>query len=116
MMDDGCVAEVIANRDEPIPVISVNKNDTRSHRHGRSESLQDKLFAKFVPSCRCYGGKRGAQWTNFVDVRLLEQVIPAGDVDNESVSGGDKRTIADVKRPAFSLPLMANNFRRFNAR
>lgn len=54
-MDDGCAAEVIANRDEPIPVISVNKNDTRSHRHGRSGSLQDKLFAKFVPSRLFYG-------------------------------------------------------------
>jgi hypothetical protein len=54
-MDDGCAAEVIANRDEPIPVISVNKNDPRSHRHGRSGSLQDKLFAKFVPSRLFYG-------------------------------------------------------------
>lgn len=37
--------------------------------------------------------------------------------DNEPVLSGDKPAAAvDPKRPAFSLPLMTQNFRRFNAR
>ncbi|KAB8072739.1 Peroxin/Dysferlin domain-containing protein [Aspergillus leporis] len=100
---DEHTSDVIANRDVPIPVISVGKQRGESkdpkpsavHQRstsGAGRSLQDKLFAK-----------------------LLQQVIPAEDVDNDSVVMGDKRPV-DPKRPAFSLPLMANNFRRFNAR
>ena len=47
--------------------------------------------------------------------RLLQQVIPVediGDVDE----GPDKRSTKYVDRPGFSLPLMTNNFRRFNSR
>ena len=36
--------------------------------------------------------------------------------DNTSASSGDKPAAVDPRRPAFSLPLMTNNFRRFNAR
>ena len=46
--------------------------------------------------------------------RLLQQVIPTDDED-ETDSMGDK-AFASPKKPAFSLPVMANNFRRFNAR
>jgi len=50
--------------------------------------------------------------------RFLQQMFPVeGDGDNEPVLSGDKPTAAvDPKRPAFSLPLMTQNFRRFNAR
>ncbi|RAH81802.1 hypothetical protein BO86DRAFT_313146 [Aspergillus japonicus CBS 114.51] len=99
-MDD-TIAEPIVNRDEPIPVIfsDKQKHDTKHSRaggHKRSvsgagRSLQDRLFSK-----------------------ILEQVVPTEDADKESLS--DKSLAADPKRPAFSLPLMANNFRRFNAR
>ncbi|KAJ5124482.1 uncharacterized protein N7515_008307 [Penicillium bovifimosum] len=63
--------------------------------HSRSSSiskhsLQDRLFTK-----------------------LLQQVIP--DDQDETDSAGDK-AFASPKKPAFSLPVMANNFRRFNAR
>lgn len=47
--------------------------------------------------------------------RLLQQVIPNEDTDSENVSV-DKRSSEYVRRPAFSLPLMTNNFRRFNGR
>lgn len=36
--------------------------------------------------------------------------------DNDAVLAGDKAAAVDSKRPAFSLPLMTQNFRRFNAR
>ena len=48
------------------------------------------------------------------DCRLLQQVIPTDDED-ETDSLGDK-ALASPQKPAFSLPVMANNFRRFNAR
>ncbi|KAA8641912.1 hypothetical protein EYZ11_002156 [Aspergillus tanneri] len=94
--------DAIFNRSEPIQVTSVGQQShgsttepTTTGRErsvsGGHRSLQDKLFSK-----------------------LLQQVIPAEDVDDESVSIGLED--ADAKRPAFSLPLMANNFRRFNAR
>jgi hypothetical protein len=45
--------------------------------------------------------------------RVLQQVIP--DDEDETDALGDK-AFASPKKPAFSLPVMANNFRRFNAR
>lgn len=45
--------------------------------------------------------------------RVLQQVIP--DDEDEPDSLGDK-AFASPTKPAFSLPVMANNFRRFNAR
>ncbi|PWY91365.1 hypothetical protein BO94DRAFT_564732 [Aspergillus sclerotioniger CBS 115572] len=92
--------DAMVNRDEPVPVVFTGKHDGGSKsgvlkrsvsKAGRS--LQDRLFSK-----------------------ILEQVMPVEDVDAESVSTGDKPISTDNKRPAFSLPLMANNFRRFNAR
>ncbi|KAJ5780750.1 hypothetical protein N7457_005910 [Penicillium paradoxum] len=67
-----------------------------SSSHSRSSSLsknslQDRLFTK-----------------------LLQQVIPTDDED-ETDASGDK-ALASPQKPAFSLPVMANNFRRFNAR
>lgn len=45
--------------------------------------------------------------------RLLQQVIPTE--EDEIDASGDKAS-ASPQKPAFSLPVMANNFRRFNAR
>ena len=47
--------------------------------------------------------------------RLLQQIIPEEDVD-ELASAPDVRSSKYINRPGFSLPLMTNNFRRFNAR
>lgn len=46
--------------------------------------------------------------------RLLQQVIPKDDGEDEANAGNPLAT--SPKRPGFSLPLMSNNFRRFNAR
>ena len=48
--------------------------------------------------------------------RLLRQVIPADDADGSEAEDSPKRRKQPVNRPGFSLPLMTNNFRRFNAR
>ncbi|KAK4657737.1 Peroxisome size and maintenance regulator [Podospora pseudocomata] len=60
----------------------------------RAASIQDKLLEK-----------------------LLSQVIPAedGHTQTPSIMGGDDPP-AFAERPGFSIPLMSNNFRRFNAR
>lgn len=48
--------------------------------------------------------------------RLLQQVVPAEDIDSHAAETPDKRSSKRVTRPPFSLPVMTNNFRRFNAR
>ena len=48
--------------------------------------------------------------------RLLQQVIPTEDVNENGEVVQDKRSSKYIDRPGFSLPLMTNNFRRFNAR
>ncbi|KAI9368174.1 Peroxin/Dysferlin domain-containing protein [Aspergillus egyptiacus] len=91
-----------ANRDDPTPPLrgrqSASVEDPKLRRHGRSvsnvsQSMQDKLFTK-----------------------ILQQVVPVEDVNDESVSVGAKPVPLDTEKPAFSLPVMGNNFRRFNAR
>ena len=47
--------------------------------------------------------------------RLLQQVIPDEEVDDLDLPQ-DVRSSKYINRPSFSLPLMTNNFRRFNAR
>jgi len=47
--------------------------------------------------------------------RLLQQVIPEEEVEELDLPP-DVRSSKYINRPSFSLPLMTNNFRRFNAR
>lgn len=47
--------------------------------------------------------------------RLLQQVIPVEEIDGTDMPL-DERSSKYIRRPGFSLPLMTNNFRRFNAR
>ncbi|KAL4817175.1 integral peroxisomal membrane peroxin-domain-containing protein [Aspergillus spinulosporus] len=90
-----------ADRDDPTPPLRGRQSvtdDPNSRSHGRSvssirRSMQDRLLTK-----------------------ILEQVVPVEDVHDESVSVGAKPVPPDAQRPAFSLPVMGNNFRRFNAR
>ncbi|KAL4806202.1 integral peroxisomal membrane peroxin-domain-containing protein [Aspergillus unguis] len=93
---------VFADRDDSAPPSrgrrSASTDESSSSRHGRSvssirHSMQDRLLTK-----------------------ILQQIVPVEDVQDESVSVGAKPIPADAERPAFSLPVMGNNFRRFNAR
>ena len=47
--------------------------------------------------------------------RLLQQVLPDEEVEELGLPP-DVRSHKYINRPSFSLPLMTNNFRRFNAR
>jgi len=48
-------------------------------------------------------------------LRLLQQVMPEEEVEELDLPP-DVRSSKYINRPSFSLPLMTNNFRRFNAR
>ncbi len=47
--------------------------------------------------------------------RLLQQIMPIQDLQ-QATDYPDRRWKQDFNRPGFSLPLMTNNFRRFNSR
>lgn len=48
-------------------------------------------------------------------MRILKQVVPPEDADDDARSVGSQPVNTPTKT-AFSLPVMTNNFRRFNAR
>lgn len=116
-----------ATRDGPRLSFSKSKSDrpgSPDSSHSRSSSLsknslQDRLFTKYV--------LHGLAFQDYLQYilelaetstdahRLLQQVIPNDDDEDETESG-DKAFASSPKKPAFSLPVMANNFRRFNAR
>lgn len=56
--------------------------------------------------------------TSTVEIRLLEQVVPKEDtsLDDEPALFGLRSVPPLHEKPAFSLPLMTANFRRFNSR
>jgi hypothetical protein len=141
---DEYTADAFANRDEPIPLFTVTASDEGSvsepERVGKRDrlkqsasrmkavaqdlgaehaqrlqnngtSLQDRLFAKYVLAV---SHSRYTKLTR--QHRLLQQVVPPQDVDSGPEALPDPRSSKYVQRPAFSLPLMTNNFRRFNAR
>jgi hypothetical protein len=139
---DEYTADVFANRDDPLPVVTLSTDtsvqeessskldrskeklkkklstaenadgsqDGSDDRQGSHKlSLQERLLSKYA-----FSSHVGMPCTNFD--RLLEQVIPKDVGDQETEYSADKRSSKRVARPSFSLPLMTNNFRRFNAR
>ena len=48
--------------------------------------------------------------------RLISQIIPSDDTSSDADPDDRRSRRKNVDRPGFSLPLMSNNFRRFNAR
>jgi hypothetical protein len=48
-------------------------------------------------------------------LRILAQIIPEEELD-DVLEVADERSSKYTHRPSFSLPVMTNNFRRFNAR
>ncbi|KAK4693003.1 hypothetical protein P7C71_g4308, partial [Lecanoromycetidae sp. Uapishka_2] len=118
-------ADAFVNRDEPIPVIAVEAlsgSDAQSHDPkgkrakvkealgGTSSKLKDKLHEAGTGS-KDYG----YSLQDRLFTKLLQQVIPEEEVDELNLAP-DVRSSKYINRPSFSLPLMTNNFRRFNAR
>jgi len=131
---DEYTVEVFANRDEPVPLISVSQSDVEaSSSETESSSHRSRVERSIAPSHLKIKGqelaaaqleKRQLSPTTKSSLqdrlfsKILQQVIPsAEDVDDEMDAPPiDRRSSKYVSRPAFSLPLMTNNFRRFNAR
>ena len=131
---DEYTVDVFANRDEPVPLISVTQSDVDassseaesiSHRGRLKSSLsasrlktkgQEFAAAQLEKSQLNTATKSSLQDRLFS--KILQQVIPSSeDLDDELDSSPvDRRSSKYVSRPAFSLPVMTNNFRRFNAR
>lgn len=92
----------IAKKNRPGSPDSLHSRSSSGSKH----SLQDRLFTKYALYCPSYSTPADAH-------RLLQQVIPG---DNGDEGESSEKAIASPTKPAFSLPVMANNFRRFNAR
>ena len=81
-------------------------------------SIQDRLFSRYAHISKPHI----ASFYLFsvlplTSPSLLRQVVPTDDANEDSspASLGPQSSVS-VSRPAFSLPVMTNNFRRFNAR
>ncbi|OJD12345.1 hypothetical protein AJ78_07037 [Emergomyces pasteurianus Ep9510] len=128
-MDD-ITADAFVNRGDPVPVISIShrssegdlsragkKNDIDSVKSGFSARRLKQKFKDVKSDVKAKG-----DWTAGFSIqeRLLEklwqQVIPMEGPGEESDSMANKSSTIHIDRPAFSLPTMSNNFRRFNAR
>ena len=129
---DEYTAEAFANRDDPLPLISVTHSDgegsssevdkggkqqrlrqslSASKLKSKAQDLRDKHLEKVEDA-----SESGLSLQDRIFAKLLQQMIPSQDVDNDVERPVDKRSSEYVRRPAFSLPVMTNNFRRFNAR
>ncbi|KAK2753495.1 hypothetical protein FQN54_007885 [Arachnomyces sp. PD_36] len=116
--------DAFANRDEPIPVLSTSIGGSDSVGEDAQDSAKKGRFRQLKESFsdeRSEKGENGSPGRLSLQDRmlskLLQQVIPVEDMeDGGPDSTADRSSSKYIKRPAFSLPLMTNNFRRFNAR
>ncbi|WEW57307.1 Peroxisome size and maintenance regulator [Emydomyces testavorans] len=111
---DEYTAETSVNQEEDELVPTNSKSD--EHREGPSQS---RLSATYVREklhdwrSSWHDEAAASPATSIQDrlvSRLLQQVIPVEDADDEEPSVAKR-----PERPAFSLPTMTSNFRRFNA-
>ena len=130
-MDDFSIADgyTIANRNEPVPVLTITDDaaSTSDLDQSEEEATEQRLQRGLTgptdgDKTQDGGGGHGARSQGRQSLqdrlfnKLLQQLLPAEepDSDGETVTNGGSSNF--VKRPAFSIPLMTNNFRRFNAR
>ncbi|KAI9850509.1 MAG: hypothetical protein M1838_005573 [Thelocarpon superellum] len=120
--------ETFANRDEPVPLLTVSGSDddpapsdsprskrrqlkkvlARSWTKGRPQEPQD---ATEDPK-----PELGVGLQDRLFARILQQIIPSEDMDSSASVADSALADKGLVRPSFSLPLMTSNFRRFNAR
>ncbi|KAF2748900.1 Pex24p-domain-containing protein [Sporormia fimetaria CBS 119925] len=123
----GSEAKQIANRDEPIPVVSVRTPSghedphTPTNQHGSKQYLSPgRLRNKLEALGDNLGKESPSRVSERLFTMLLSQVLPPEDKDHNytSTTSADKSTTTYTytERPTFSLPVMSSNFRRFNAR
>ncbi|KAF2462142.1 integral peroxisomal membrane peroxin-domain-containing protein [Lineolata rhizophorae] len=136
---DGSFGEPIVNRDDPVPVVSVTApveerddgdgadttaqpSEAPSRREARKNILSPSALKEKLENLSGGGDKSRETPSSIQDrlfTMLLQQVIPPDERDDDGKEQGrptDRRSREYVERPAFSLPAMSYNFRRFNAR
>ncbi|EXJ57794.1 uncharacterized protein A1O5_12352 [Cladophialophora psammophila CBS 110553] len=132
---DEYTAEAFANRDEPLPLIAGSPGDVDGSSSEADIASQRQKSKRARPPSRLNtqlqesatspperneatplsGGRMSLQDRLFS--KVLQQVVPTDDGhDDPSSTPTHLHSSASVSRPAFSLPLMTYNFRRFNAR
>ncbi|KAJ9662811.1 Peroxisome size and maintenance regulator [Coniosporium apollinis] len=115
----------LANRDSPIPSVSVTgpQGDTSSpgnseRKQGKRDAVKQSLSSS-KPKEKLEGLEghkaESSSLQDRVFTMLLQQIIPSQEGDEQD-EPKDRRSRKYVERPGFSLPIMSNNFRRFNAR
>ncbi|KAL6715542.1 Peroxisome size and maintenance regulator [Lecanora helva] len=119
---DEFTADAFVNREEPIPAIAVSGSETQSSdSKGKRERVKESLAggnSKLKDKLQDAGSgsnKYGYSLQDRLFSKLLQQVIPAEEIEELDLAP-DVRSSKYINRPSFSLPLMTNNFRRFNAR
>ncbi|EED19727.1 integral peroxisomal membrane peroxin, putative [Talaromyces stipitatus ATCC 10500] len=114
MTDYTADADAVANRDEPIPVVSFNSQTSTQSRLDKAKSR----IPGFRHSNHGSEGDAPSGWSiqDRLFSKLLEQVVPSEEREGENADDTYRHPSKVLSRPPFSLPLMTNNFRRFNAR
>ncbi|KPI43623.1 Peroxisomal membrane protein PEX29 [Cyphellophora attinorum] len=129
---DEYTVDAFANRDEALPLLVVPGSDDEisvsdTDSVASSASRRDRLKQKASPSRlkekaqerqaeRAEEGK-SASLQDRLFAKIISQAFPADIIDDEDdTPTKDRRSSKYVSRPAFSMMVMANNFRRFNAR
>ncbi|KKA24396.1 Integral peroxisomal membrane peroxin [Rasamsonia emersonii CBS 393.64] len=119
---DEYTVDAFANRDDSIPLTSIPAdNNAQDEPSSPSDSTKEKLPANEHTDGSYDGsdGSRRRSILSFQDrlfAKLLQQVIPKDEDENDEQEEPADRQSKRASRPPFSLPVMANNFRRFNAR
>ncbi|MCJ1386303.1 hypothetical protein MMC17_009429 [Xylographa soralifera] len=113
-------AEVVANHDEPIPVLAVSgsggaSSDGGSKRDRLKKSLPGSSLTDKLQNAGASLSDSGHSIQDRLFAKILQQVIPGEGAENVEAEP-DTRLSRYINRPGFSLPLMTVNFRRFNAR
>ncbi|CAJ2502674.1 Uu.00g100680.m01.CDS01 [Anthostomella pinea] len=130
-MDDRS-ADVLVNRDDPIPTITFEAFTPRSGTPSTSASTSqqptghDSEQPDIETPTRRRGGLRGrfsafkerAGLQDMLVEKLLAQVVPLDDADipRDDQQKGDTPLDGRTERPNFNLTTMSNNFRRMNSR
>ncbi|MCJ1350816.1 MAG: hypothetical protein MMC33_000797 [Icmadophila ericetorum] len=126
------VADVLVNRDEPIPIINIPAvSEASSDAEGRSSKIKksfpgSKLKDRIQHAAASAAGfghggdtiqdKLMAKWrAKRRRVRILQQVLPPEE-EIDDAGSVDPRLSKNLSRPNFNIALMSTNFNRFNAR
>ncbi|KAI4257352.1 MAG: hypothetical protein L6R42_005733, partial [Xanthoria sp. 1 TBL-2021] len=120
-MDEN-TADAFVNRDEPVPLLAFSGTtgspspDPESKRSRLRESISNSKLKEKLQDGASSRSETGFSLQDRLLTKLLQQVIPTENIEEVLDLPPDKRSSKYIGRPGFSIPLMTNNFRRFNSR